>query len=94
MSIYSILKICRQLGRDEKFRERLKGDPAVALQGFELTDAERTALMTGDVRTLHDLGAHGYLLSRLARAGIAGLTPETYVLRMKGSVVPDVSASD
>ena len=46
---------------------------------------ERTALLSGDVRTLHDLGAHGYLLSRLARAGIADLTPETYVLRMKGN---------
>jgi hypothetical protein len=45
---------------------------------------ERAALLSGDVRTLHDLGAHGYLLNRLARAGIAGLTPESYVLRMKG----------
>ncbi len=93
MSVYSILKICRQLGRDDEFRERLKIDPAATLQEFMLTDAERTALLRGDVRTLHDLGAHGYLLSRLARAGIAGLTPETYVLRMKGHVAPDVSAS-
>jgi hypothetical protein len=93
VSVYSILKICRQLGRDEPFRERLKMDPAAALQDCVLTDAERAALLEGDVRALHDLGAHGYLLSRLARAGIAGLTPETYVLRMKGPGAPDGSAS-
>jgi hypothetical protein len=84
MSIYSVLKICRQLGKDEAFRENLKHDLEGTIAEFKLTDVERTALLTGDVRTLHDLGAHGYLLNRLARAGIAGLTPESYVQRMKG----------
>jgi hypothetical protein len=84
MSVYSVLKICRQLGKDEAFKDRLKQDLSATLDEFVLTDQERAALLSGDVRTLHDLGAHGYLLNRLARAGIADLTPENYARRMKG----------
>jgi hypothetical protein len=87
MSIYALHKLCRDLGRDPAFRERLKQDPRAATADLPLTDEERAALLAGDVRRLHDLGVHGYLLARLARHGIAGLTPESYVQRLKGGPV-------
>ena len=84
MSTYNILKICRQVERDPLFRERVLGDPSGAIAEFELTDEERTAFLSGDVKHLHDLGAHGFLLSRLAMHGVVGLTPQAYALKLRG----------
>jgi aromatic-ring opening dioxygenase LigAB LigA subunit len=84
MSAYSVLKICRQVDRDPLFRERILGDPAGAIAEFDLTDEERAAFLGGDVKRLHDLGAHGFLLSRLAVYGVVGLTPRDYALKLRG----------
>ena len=84
MSTYNILKICRQVDRDPLFRERILGDPVGAIAEFELTDEERAAFLSGDVKRLHDLGAHGFLLSRLAMYGVVGLTPREYALKLRG----------
>lgn len=84
MSAYNVMKICRTLDRDPLFRERITGDPARAIADFELTDEERRAFLAGDVKRLHDLGAHGFLLSRLAMFGIVGLTVEDYAFKMRG----------
>jgi hypothetical protein len=84
MSTYNILKICRQVDRDPLFRERILGDPVGAIAEFELTDEERAAFLSGDVKRLHDMGAHGFLLSRLAMHGVVGLTPQQYVVKLRG----------
>ncbi len=84
MSIYAVHKICHLVDKDPDFRDRVLGSPAEALSEFALTDAERAAFLAGDVRTLHDLGAHGFLLGRLARYGAFGLDRNNYVTRMKG----------
>jgi hypothetical protein len=86
MSAYTIMKICRQADRDPRFRKRLKNDPAGTIADFELTSEERDAFLTGNVKRLHELGAHGFLLSRLAMFGIVGLTVEDYALKMRGPV--------
>jgi copper homeostasis protein CutC len=62
----------------------VKEHPAEALQDFRLTDEERSALLNGDVAKLHALGAHGFVLGRMPRHGVFGLTQELYIQRMKG----------
>lgn len=84
MSAYAISKICHLVDKDPNFRERVLRDPAAAVAGFRLTDVERSALLAGDVRRLHDLGTHGFLLGRLPRYGAFGLDRENYPRRMKG----------
>jgi hypothetical protein len=84
VSIYAVHKICHLIDKDDNFRERVLAGAEEALAEFPLTNAERTAILKGDVRTLHDLGAHGFLLGRLPRHGVFGLTRENYVTRMKG----------
>jgi len=84
MSVYNVLKICRQVDRDPLFRERILGDPAGAIAEFDLTDEERSAFLSGDVKRLHDLGAHGFLLSRLAAHGVVGLNARDYALKLRG----------
>ena len=84
MSIYNVLKICRQVDRDPLFRERILGDPDGTIAAFELTEEERAAFLSGDVKRLHDMGAHGFLLSRLAMHGVVGLTPQDYALKLRG----------
>jgi hypothetical protein len=85
MSVYAVHKICHLIDKDPAFRDRVLQGADEALADFPLTDTERTAVLSGDVRTLHDLGAHGFLLGRLPRHGVFGLTRENYVTRMKGS---------
>ena len=92
MSVYGLHKLCRKISKDPAFRARMQQAPAEALADpdLPLSDAERALVLRGDVRRLHDLGVHGFLLSQLGRQGIAGLTPELYVARLKdGAPVPD-----
>ena len=83
MSIYEVDKICYRVQHDVPFRETLRADPVAALADKELTDEERTALLSGDVARLHQLGAHDYLLGHLPRYQVLGLTRELYQQRMK-----------
>jgi hypothetical protein len=84
VSIYAVHKVCHLIDKDPEFRQRVLGSPDTALSGLPLTEAERTAFLSGDVRALHDLGAHGFLLGRLPRHRVFGLDRENYVVRMKG----------
>ena len=83
MSIYSVHKACWLAHHDAAFRERMRQDPSAAVADFRLTDAERNALVTGDVSTLALLGAHGYMLGLLQRHRLLGLDPEVYLRRMR-----------
>ncbi len=93
MSAYQVLKLCRRLGQDEAFRSRLLANPESALGELRLTSEERQALLSGNVRWLHDHGAHGFLLSRLPRYGAFGITQERYVRSMKGDPAGSQSTS-
>lgn len=82
MSVYSIHKIAHLVQKDPDFRQRIKDDPTAAVADFRLTDAERRALLSGDVGTLAQMGAHGYVLGALARHQVLGLTTQNYVQRI------------
>jgi hypothetical protein len=84
MSAYAVMKLCREIERNPEFRAGAQESPAEASASFNLTDEERQAFLSGDVKKLHNLGAHGFLLSRLAMHGIVGLTAESYAQRLRG----------
>jgi hypothetical protein len=83
MSIYGVHKLCRAALHDLDMRAKLKADPAGAMASFPLTDDEKDLLLVGDVATLWERGASGFLLSYLTRWDLFGLTVEIYSERMR-----------
>ncbi|MBV9171252.1 MAG: hypothetical protein JOZ81_14335 [Chloroflexi bacterium] len=83
MSLYGIHKTLYLLQNDLDFRERLRIDPRGALAQMPLTDAERDALLNGDVAELYRMGTHTFLMSRIPRFNAFGLTREEYQKRLK-----------
>jgi hypothetical protein len=84
MSTYTVNEVCWRLVHDPLFREAIKSDPSTALEAEDLTDGEREAILTGDVASLHALGAHDFLLGILVRYQIGGLTVPLYNERIRG----------
>jgi hypothetical protein len=83
MSVYGIHSFCRRILHDREFRSITKNDPDRAVAMMPLTDAERAALRVGDVRSLQDMGASGFLLLILSRFEVLGLDLPTYNARMR-----------
>jgi len=83
VSLYGIHKTLYLLQNDLDFRERLRIDPRGALAQMPLTDAERDALLNGDVAELYRMGTHTFLMSRIPRFNAFGLTREEYQKRLK-----------
>lgn len=88
MSVYYLNKICHRMLRDLDFRAAMQRDPASAIKPYRLTDAEREALLAGDVARLYEMGVHPFLLSFLTRYEICGLTTEVYSERIRGAHDP------
>ena len=42
--------------------------PAIVTDGYDLTDAERTALTSGDVGAFHTMGVHPVMINGFCRA--------------------------
>lgn len=83
MSVFNVNHLCREVMRDPTFREALRRAPEDALARYELTEEERSALLSGDVGTLYRLGANAFLMGYLARFEVLGLTISTYGGRMR-----------
>ncbi len=90
MSIFAVNYLCREVLRDHAFRAAMKADPAKALAPLDLTEAERGALIAGDVGTLFQMGANGFLLAYLARFEVCGLNVASYNERMRAVKVDDI----
>jgi hypothetical protein len=74
MSVNALNRICREVSRDHAFRAAMKSDPAKAIAAFDLTAEERTALLSGDVVTLHNMGVNDFMMGYLARFGSCGFS--------------------
>jgi hypothetical protein len=85
MSVYAIDKLCRDALYDLDFREALKRDPAAAIGSRELSEAERDALLAGDVARLYEWGCHPFLLAYLTRWNLFGITPVLYNRRIRAA---------
>jgi len=90
MSIFAVNHLCRELLRDHAFRAAMKSDPAKALSPLDLTDAERHALIAGDVGTLYRMGANAFLMNYMARFEVCGLTTQSYNERMRAVKVNEI----
>ena len=62
MSRYEVDKVLRAVARNAEARSAFLADPAAYLEGRDLTDEEREALLRHDYTTLYGLGAHPFLL--------------------------------
>jgi len=85
MSIIAVNNLCRAIERDSALRQALLEDPRGQLEKYPdaLTEVERSALLSGDVKTLYEMGANDYLLRSLAHYKIFGLNMETYSEQMR-----------
>jgi hypothetical protein len=88
MSIISVNHLCRDVMRDPALRQRLQDDPSGELAKYprQLTDAERAALLAGDVGTLFRMGANAFLMGYLGRYKVFGLDPLRYGERMHATL--------
>lgn len=62
MSVYALQKLIRDVNRKPECREAFFAAPAQFAGRYELTEEERDALLTCDVRRLYALGVHALLL--------------------------------
>ena len=85
MSSYQVAKFCRDCLVDTEVRALAVADPTAALQGYDLTEAERDMLLRGDVGGLYEAGCVEFLLSYLPRWGVFGLDVATYSERMRSA---------
>jgi Aromatic-ring-opening dioxygenase LigAB, LigA subunit len=90
MSLFAVNYLCREVLRDHAFRAAMKADPAKALLPLDLTEAERSALIAGDVGALYRMGVNAFLMGYLARFEVCGLNVETYNQRMRAVKVDEI----
>jgi hypothetical protein len=62
MSAYALNKLLRQVNQNPAIRERFFADRAAVAADFDLTEAEREALLSQDIGALYKLGVHGLIL--------------------------------
>ena len=62
---YALNKVLTAVARQHLMKDRLSDDD---LAGHQLTDAERAALLDGDITGLYHLGANPYLIRRVFRS--------------------------
>lgn len=62
MSVYVLQKLIRDVNRKPACREAYFQSPAKFAEAYDLTAAERDALVRFDVRALYAMGVHGLLL--------------------------------
>ena len=90
MSIFAVNHLCLEVLRDHAFRAAMKADPAKALAPLDLTDAERRALLAGDVGALYRMGANAFLMNYLSRFEVCGLNAANYNERMRAVKVDEI----
>jgi Aromatic-ring-opening dioxygenase LigAB, LigA subunit len=90
MSVFAVNYLCREILRDHAFRGAIKADPAKALAPLDLTEAERNALLAGDVGELFRMGVNGFLMGYLARFEVCGLNMQNYNERMRAVKVDEI----
>ena len=69
MSRYEVNSLLYRLKKDRVFRERFGADPQGALDGLDLSEAERAAFLARDMRRINALG--GYLHLVMSVPGLA-----------------------
>jgi hypothetical protein len=83
MSVYQVNKILYMTDSDAVFRKRLTEEPQAALKDFRLSEEERSALTSGAVGKLYQMGVHTFLLNHLSRYELFGVNRDNYLARIR-----------
>jgi hypothetical protein len=83
MNIYLIHKLCRRVLHDREFRRMILENPEMAVSSMPFSEAERAALLAGDVARLYREGASAFLLLILCRFEVFGLELPVFNRRMR-----------
>jgi len=62
VSRYAVNSLLYRLKKDPEFRARFMADSAAALDGIDLTEAERSAFIARDMRRINELGGYLHLV--------------------------------
>ena len=84
MSLYQLSKLLYQLNRDDNLKARFKIDRAGAVEGYDLTAEERSAVLDSDIGLLYVLGVNGQILMHFA--ALCGVEWSDYLQRMRDGV--------
>ena len=89
MSVYQINKILYKTDNDATFRKRLKEEPEAVLKNFRLSEEELSALTSGAVGKLFQMGVHTFLLNHLSRYELFGVNRDNYLARIREGMAYD-----
>jgi hypothetical protein len=83
MSVFQVNKLLYRTDNDPAFRKRIMEEPQAVLNEFRLTDEERSALTSGAVGKLYQMGVHTFLLNHLYRYELFGVNRDNYLSRIR-----------
>lgn len=84
MSLYQLSKVLYVLNRDDAAKRLWQAEPASLLEGYDLTDEERAALLEHDIGLLYVLGVNGQILMHFA--ALCGIAWADYIRLMREGV--------
>ena len=62
MSTFALDKLLFQLNADQTLFDAFRADPQSVVKRYDLSEAERSAVLGHSLSALHQLGANGYVL--------------------------------
>ena len=89
MSVYQVNKLLYLTDNDPAFRKRIMEEAEAVLNEFRLTDEERSALTSGAVGKLYQMGVHTFLLNHLSRYELFGVNRDNYLARIREGMPDD-----
>lgn len=84
MSLYQLSKVLYVLNRDDAAKRQWQTDPAALLEGYDLTEEERGAVLEHDIGLLYVLGVNGQILMHFA--ALCGIAWADYLRLMREGV--------
>jgi len=72
VSRYAVNSLLYHLKKDAALRARFIADPRAAIADADLTDAERSAFIAGDMRAINELGGYLHLVMSVPKIGTHG----------------------
>jgi hypothetical protein len=93
MSIYALDSALWGIYTSEEQARRFRTDPGEYVAGFDLTPEEATAVLEQDFGTLLDLGAHPFLMYKMAlrlEGGFSIEFLERYLGPLRGHQLRDI----
>ena len=84
MSLYQLSKFLYEINRDPAIQARFRAEPEAALEGYDLTDEERGAILKPDIGLLYVLGVNGQILMHYA--AFHGIEWSDYLQRMRDGI--------